>query len=46
MVIGPYNVIFFPFSSNSTDGVTITKKNIISIENYHTPVTSDILRES
>ena len=47
MVIGPNNVvILLPFTSDSTDGVTIAKKNIISVENYHTPVTSDILRES
>ena len=46
MVIGPNNVvILLPFTSDSTDGVTIAKKNIISVENYHTPVTSDILGE-
>ena len=45
MIIGPNNVILFPFSFNSTDSVTIAKKNIISVENYHTPVTSDVLGE-
>ena len=45
MVISPDNVILLPFTSNSTDCVTIAKKNIISVENYHTPVTSDVLGE-
>ena len=45
MVIGPNNFILLPFSSNSTDGVTISKKNIISVENYHTPIAGDVLGE-
>ena len=45
MVIGPNNIILLPITSNSTDSVTIAKKNIISVENYHTPVTSDVLGE-
>ena len=45
MVIVPDNFILFPFISNSTDGVTISKKNIISVENYHAPIAGDVLGE-
>ena len=45
MVIGPNDIIILSLTPDSTDGVAISKKNIIPAENYHTPVTSDVLRE-
>ena len=45
MVIGPNDIIIILWTPDSTDSVAISKENIISTENYHTPVTSDVLRE-
>ena len=45
MIIGPNDIIILPLIPDSTDSVAISKQNIIPAENYHTPVTSDVLRE-
>ena len=45
MVIGPNDIIILSLTPDSTDGVAISKQNIIPAENYHTPVTSDVLRK-